>query len=64
MPTMLHERRKPSKMVVWRATARLLFSAAFRFMTRHSPERRKQFRQALTSVQDERRRQERIGYRR
>jgi hypothetical protein len=57
MPTTLPERRKPSKMAVWARDGEVaILLAAFWFMTRHSPERRKKFRQALTSVQNERRR--------
>jgi hypothetical protein len=57
MPTTLLERRRPSKMVVWARDGEIaILLAAFWFMTRHSPEGRKRFRQALTSVQNERRR--------
>jgi hypothetical protein len=57
MPTTLPERRKPSKIVVWARDSEIaVLLAAFWFMTRHSPERRKAFREALTSVQNERRR--------
>ena len=42
MPTTLPERRKPSKMVVWARDGEIaVLLAAFWFMTRHSPERRK-----------------------
>jgi len=57
MPTTLPERRKPPKIVAWARDLDIaVLLAAFWFMTRHSAERRKKFRAALASVQNERRR--------
>jgi hypothetical protein len=57
MPTTVPERRKPSKVIAWVRDGEIaILLAAFWFMTRHSPERRKKFHEALTSVQNERRR--------
>ena len=57
MPTMLPERRKPPQIAVWAHDgAMAVLLTAFWFMTRHSLERRKKFHEALTSVQNARRR--------
>jgi hypothetical protein len=57
MPTTLPERRKTPKILMWVRDGEIaVLLAAFWFITRHSPERRKKFHEALTSVQNQWRR--------